>query len=108
MDENEKRIIRRAVARAFRKTIVDETEISARTYSSLIVPSAPLDDGFGANEGYWSYILGFVKGNLDEEYRVYSIDQDFAQRTLNEPVRVAIGQITAKIIKELEDEEAEE
>ena len=81
--------------------------ISARTpfndlnYHSGIVPEAQPMQGWGADKSNWGGILESARIRLhamDDDYKVFEIDEDFVENTLGVPVKNTIIRIVDTIV----------
>ena len=96
--------IRRDVAIAMARTVVEKTGFSQSTYHEGIVPSKDPMEGFGSSLAFWAYILGIVEGRLENtnpKYAVFDVAENFAKRSRRAAIRVTNNKIALTIDEKL-------
>ena len=105
VDPAEARSVRRDVAIAMARTVVEKTGFSQRNYTEDIVPSEDPLDGFGASLAFWGYILGLVEARLERmnsAYSVFDVTENFARRSRTSSLRSTNDKIASIIVQKLD------
>ncbi len=92
--------IRRHVAIAMARTVIEKSGFSQSTYHEGIVPSKDPMDGFGSSIPFWAYILGVVEGRLENTnplYAVFDVTENFAKSSRKAAIRVTNNKIALHI-----------